>query len=264
MAKRENFLKYYDSVGEFLTEMRKPQYARARHGEFIQRGIDKAERGDTSMNAEIDALVSKVSVSLPTVRDEWINDICGAVPIVPMAIAGLPDNMLRMEKVETNGVPLRVFVSVGLSAGTDNEMCRQRGIAIVALLQYLSAQRTTELYLYDDSGGAGYMVGPVIRVQSMPLDQAMLVSVLADPDFERALCFPFLTGNNQGSVNWAFDMSPSNLECQQLTRQALNANPDDLLILGGHLDYGSQMLNDPMGWIADQVKLTEKTATGQE
>lgn len=260
---RQNFLKYYDSIGDFLREMEQPKYRSARYGQDIDRAIGKARRGDTSMNREIDALVSKCSVELPSYQDQWVQDVQGAVPVVPMAIAGLPDNMLRCERVVAPGVPLRVFVSVGLSGGMDNEMTRKRGIAIVALLQHLSAKRPTELWLYDDSGGPGYMVGPVVRVQATPLDVATLVSVLADPDFERALCFPFLTGNDQGQVGWAFGMSPSVPLCQELTRKALNANPDDLLILGGHLEYGAQILTDPMGWIADMVKLTEKTANSE-
>lgn len=261
--KRENFLKYYDSVGELCNEMRDPKYRYTEYGENLPRAIAKAERGDTSMNARIDELVSKVSVELPSEQDQWVADVAGCAPIVPAAIAGLPDNMMRLEKIPTSGVPLRIFVSVGLSGGTNDEMCRNRGIAIVALLRHLSARRTTELWLYDDSGGLGYMVGPVVRVQSTPLDQAMLVGVLADPDFERALCFPFLTGNGQGRVGWAFGGSPAIPEIQRLTREALQANPDDLVIFGGHLDYGSQLMRDPMGWIADQIKLTEKTANGE-
>lgn len=255
--RRENFIRHYDSLGEFLTEMRKPQYARTFHSENLQRGIRTAERGDNTLNAEINALVSKVSVELPSTQDQWVADIAGACPIVPMAIAGLPDNMLRLEKVETTGVPLRIFVSVGLSAGVDNAAVRQRGIAIIALLEHVSARRNVELHLYDDSGGYGYMVGPVVRVQSTPLDTAMLAGVLADPDFERALCFPFLSGNVEGGVGWAFGMSPTVPECVRLTRLALGANPDDLLIVGAYLDQVHQIMRDPVGWVREQVALTE-------
>lgn len=253
-------IEQFDSIGEFLTRMDNKCYRRHRSswGHSHESALQAARDGNPSCNGEIASLVDKVSVSLPSTQDAWVNDVAGVCPVVPMAIAGLPDNMLRMEQQETSGVPLRIFVSVCLSAGCSVKIVRQRGIAINALLQAVSARRPVELMIFGDMGGSGYIVTPVIRVQSMPLDQSTLTGALTDERFLRVLMFAYAYEHAKWGGGWAWNTQPTEGRAQKLTREALGANPDDLLIYGAFLSESDLIIKDPLAWVQQQVALTEK------
>jgi hypothetical protein len=256
-------IEQFDSIGEFLTRIAEPRYRKHRSdwGHSHDSALSAAREGNPSCNDEIASLVDKVSVELPSTQDQWVADIAGACPIVPMAIAGLPDNMLRLEQVETSGVPLRIFVSVCLSAGCNERVVRKRGIAINALLQSVSARRPVELMIFGDMGGHGYIVTPVIRVQAMPLDQSTLTGALTDEKFMRVLMFAYAHEHHRWTGQWAWGTEPTSKEAQRKTREALGANPDDLLVYGAFITEQDLIIRDPLAWVQEQVALTEKSAT---
>lgn len=262
-------VKHFDSIGEFLTEIEKPEYAAsgrkaAYFSNNIPRAIDKARKGIPRHNDAINALVDKVQCELPAMQDAWVPSVSGPVPIVPAAIAGLPDNMLRLEQQETTGVPLRIFVSVCLSGGCGPDVIAQRGIAINALLQSVSARRPVELCIFGDMGDAGShgMCTPVIRIQAMPLDVATLTGALTDPDFLRTLLFAYAYKHSPWTGQWAWGTSPTDPDAQAKTRAALGCAPDDLVILGAYLSESDLIIRDPMAWVQEQIALTEKQAAG--
>lgn len=258
-------IEQFDSIGEFLERVSAPRYRRHRSqwGHSHDSALHAAREGNPSCNDEIASLIDRVSVELPSTQDQWVSDIAGACPIVPMAIAGLPDNMLRLEKVETTGVPLRIFVSVCLSAGCSEAIVRKRGIAINALLQAVSARRAVELMIYGDMGGHRYIVTPVIRVQAMPLDQSTLTGALTDEKFLRVLMFAYAHEHADWGGAWAWSTEPTNPVAQAKTREALAANPDDLVIFGAYLSESDLIIRDPLAWVQQQVALTERTAKGE-
>lgn len=260
-----NHIEYFDSIGEFLTRIDAPRYRehRSSWNHSHDSALAAASKGNPSCNDEIASLVDKVSVELPSTQDAWVNDVAGVCPVVPMAIAGLPDNMLRLEQQETSGVPLRIFVSVCLSAGCSERIVRKRGIAINALLQAVSARRPVELMIFGDMGGSGYLVTPVIRVQAMPLDQSTLTGALTDEKFLRVLMFAYAHSHARWQGQWAWDLQPTSSRAQQLTREALNANPDDLLIYGAFLSESDLIIKDPLAWVQQQVALTERNLNGE-
>lgn len=261
----------FDTIGEFLDHIDTPEHRRHVSGGYAGAwggtwagAIRHARNGNPSCNDEINALVDKVQCELPSTQDVWTPDVAGVCPIVPAAIAGLPDNMLRLDQQETSGVPLRIFVSLCLSGGCDNHVIRKRGIAINALLQALSARRPTELMLFGDMGGRGYLVTPVIRIQSMPLDQSTLTGALTDEQFLRQLLFAFAHANSNWHGGWAWDTPPNYGDAHKRTRAAMGANSEDLLILGAYLSESDLIIRDPLAWVQQQVALTEKTAKGEE
>jgi hypothetical protein len=262
--------KEYSSMGEFLDDARGMiaynRFGRAQHGEdwhgasSFAAGAQIIRRGIPNFRDDINSLVDKVSVSLPSTQDAWVNDVSGVCPVVPMAIAGLPDNMLRLEQQETTGVPLRVFVSTAYSGGCSRDVIERRGVAIMALLESLAAKRPVELLLFaefDDANGKGLNT-PIVRVDSMPLDQSTLTAALVSPVVSRMMFMGWCEENAGFRGGWAWGgMAPSDPRAQALTREALGASPTDLVIFAAFLDESDLILSDPLAWVQQQVALTE-------
>lgn len=262
-----SYLQQFDSIGEFLTHMEHSKYANRRgfHGETMPQALRMAREGNPKHNAEIDSLVERVSCNLPTYTDEWMPSVSGPLPVVPAYLAGLPDNMLRCDRREVSGVPMRVFVSVCLSAGCEARVIAKRGIALNALLQQLSQRRPTELWIYLDVGCRDEgIVSPVIRVQSMPLDTSTLTAALTDEMFLRVLMFGFVHGHYNWRGTWAWGDPPTSARAQRLTREALGAAPTDLVIVGAFLSESDLIISDPTAWVQQQIDMTEKLIAEQE
>jgi hypothetical protein len=261
-------LREYGSMGEFIADMdngAKNQHWCAHPSPAWNGARSYAEAlriirdGIPKYQAEIQSLVDKVSVELPSMQDQWVADVAGCAPIVPAAIAGLPDNMLRLEQQETSGVPLRIFVSTVYSAGCELEMIARRGVAIMALLESLAAKRPVELMLFADLDydGRGF-ASPVVRVDSMPLDRTALTAALVSPVVSRMLMMSWCGHNAHYTGGWAWGTEPTDPTAQALTREALGAKPEDLVLFGAYLSERDLILKDPVKWVQQQVALTEK------
>lgn len=269
-------IEYFDSMSEFTDDCA----TRRETGRFIgqaswsgARNVAHAteivKRGLPQHNERIRKLSDAVQVDLPSTVDGWQASVQGPVPIVPAAIAGLPDCMLQPVKLETSGTPLRIFVSVASSGGCGNEVIEARGIAIIALLEALSAKRATELYLYaeyDDARALGINT-PVVRVGSMPLDTTALTAALTCPAVARVLFMHWAQTHDDGGFGglWAWGgAKPDSPETMSLTREALGATQEDLLLPAAFLDKKNLIVADPVQWVKNQVAETEKLSRGAE
>lgn len=261
----------YHTMGDFLRACRTDsaymetsrRHASANGSWCGAQSFDDAERlvrnGLPQYRERINALVGKCSVNLPSEQDAWVADVAGCAPIVPAAIAGLPDNMLRLEKQPVSDTPLRIFVSCMFSAMSSDEFIAQRGVAICALLETLTAKRPVELWLYvdlDAQNSRGF-ASPIVRVESMPLDQSAITAALVSPAFGRLMCQSWCYRHAHYQGGWAWGADPENKRAQELTRAELGAAPQDLVIFGGHIKSKDVILTDPAAWVAQQIKLTE-------
>lgn len=267
-------VRHFDSIGEFLAEMERPEYAQTRAAcasdshwsgaSTLAGAVSITREGVKGTEGDVAALIERINVNLPTFERVWEPSIAGPFPIVPAAIAGLPDCMLSVTEQQTTGVPLRIFVSVCLSGGCSGYVIRKRGIAINALLQTISARRPVELCIYGDMGDSDMgLTTPVIRVQALPLDQATLTAALTHPAFMRKLCFAWAEHHVNWGGRWAHGMEPTSTQAQRLTREALGARPDDLVIFGAYLSESDEIIRSPETWVQRQVELTEKLAKGE-
>jgi hypothetical protein len=269
--------KYFDSMGEFLSECESKgvpsnRFGKAYNGGHWHGAYSYAEgariirKGIPKFRDEINSLVDKVSVSLPSEQDMWVADVAGCAPIVPAAIAGLPDNMLRLEKQETSDTPLRVYVSTVYSGGCSTDMIERRGVAILALLESLAAKRPVELLLFaelDDGDALGFN-SPIVRVDSMPLDQTTLTAALVSPVVSRMMFMGWCEQNAGFAGTWAWGgMPPNSAPAQALTREALGARDEDLVIFAAYLEESDLILRDPLAWVKEQIALTESKFNGE-
>lgn len=268
-------IQHFDSMGEFLADALEARRESSRFNKgnswngarTFREAADIVRNGLHNAMADINSLTEQVSVELPNYQDVWEPSVQGPVPIVPAAIAGLPDNMLTMVRQDIVGVPLRIWVSTAYSSGCSDSMIYKRGVAITALLQAVSTSRPVDIMLFaefDDAGARGLHT-PVIRVQSMPLDLSTLTAALTSQCVSRCLIMGWCDTNPGGfRGTWAWGTNPRDKKERDKTRAALGVAHSDLFIPAAYLSEQDDIIKNPVKWVREQVELSERLARGEE
>jgi hypothetical protein len=219
-----------------------------------------ARRGRPEAVAAAQALLDQVDAAgIQTYRPRWQADVMGALPDVPRYVAGAPDCMMRPDRRESESAPIKVFVSVCVSAGVSATGLQARGNALLALALKLSQSRPVELWLYADMGaGAGRgekrAIIPMVAIPTGPMDLAAASYAMTAPGFLRQLCMTYAMPEGF-TGDWAWDSSPSHSEAEtayeQRLKEALGASADDVVIYGGHIAH--KLIAQPVEWVTEQL-----------
>jgi hypothetical protein len=199
----------------------------------------------------------------------WELDRVGFIPCVPAHLAGSPAAMRRQVEEPSEAAPVRIFASVATSAALSTCEIEKRGVHILALCRKLAAVRPVELYIFEDmhgkdeKDGTGACAIPVIKLETLPLDLTTAAYVLTNPGFPRSLCFAW--GAERGFTGkWArFKNShgtaiyPNTPGYMAELRRVLQANPQDLVIMGGF--SGDPLVANPLKWLNMQVSQYART-----
>lgn len=187
-------------------------------------------------------------------RSEWNPSVCGAYPMVPDFLAGMPENMRARQMVEAEVTPLRLYVDITVSSGLAFSELRKRGAACAALAMALTEVRPVELYAV-----AGNMVQPRSRMvltctllDTKPANVPQIVAVIAQPQFFRSIIFSVYANvektNHVGSLPFGWGMQPCQRYMDEM-RRALAMEPQDVFIPGGYLSEAGEMMRDPLAWV---------------
>jgi hypothetical protein len=211
------------------------------------------------------ALLDQVDAQgIQTYRPRWQADVAGALPDVPRYLAGSPDCMLRPDRRQSESAPVKLFVSVCVSAGIEARTLSARGNALLALAIKLSQCRPVELWLFADMEGRqkdqkrgtrGHAIIPMIQVPTSPLDMAAASYAMTAPAFLRQLCFGY--GTSEGFTgSWAWGAQPSHTAIpsayERRINEALGVGEDDVVIYGGHINH--KLIGQPVQWVTEQLK----------
>ena len=204
-----------------------------------------------------------------TARDRmanaWVPSVCGAYPVVPEALMGLPQNMRQRRPVESDVSPMRVIVEVAISQSVRREEIVQRGSAIAALVMRMSEERPVELHTLF-AGSCGKTAVITVRLGTAVMNISKLVAVLASETYARALSFaaavnatrePTESADYDG-MGWGLG-APSDARGERL-RSLLGYAPQDMLIQGGHVVDAAMMRDDPVAWVHKQLEKQRSVA----
>lgn len=218
--------------------------------------------GDKSFTKMADALLDRIDLELDGFQGpEWLPSVMGAYPMVPDAIAGHPEAMRLRKDAESNRAPVRLFMSLVVSAGVSPEQMARRGAAIGALVRVLSNERPVELWAMCDMHslkGRQVMSIDAIRITTTPIDAQSLAFITSSKCVARGLAFGLSAIQNGspshgGSIHWIAGGGPGSKAYETVIRQAMRMEPQDVLLPGGYLTEGHQMMNDPVGWVRDML-----------
>lgn len=264
---KTSWTKEFSSIGEFLRDVAKMvrenrMSSKWHHynGLSIGQAISLVVKGLPKYTSLVDKLVNECQVDMPGFVRDWHPAVQGPLPNVPAFLAGVPDQMMAYEERQAAGVPMRVFVSVTGTAGFESSDFYSRGCVIAALLQCMATIRPFELFIYEDAGGTQGFQGPLINISSFPLDMATLSAALMHPNFMRQICFGWEDVHNIKYYSLAFN-EPSAVGWK-LIREVFKAGPNDLVLHSGY--HWSNAMSDPVKWIQDMVRESERVAWNQE
>jgi hypothetical protein len=195
-------------------------------------------------------------------RDTWSPSIMGAYPVVPEALAGMPDCMRRRMPVEDDRAPVRMFLSMLVSSGVSESAMAKRGAALAALAYKMSAERPVELYaVYDmkvNGQGEGRSTVDIVRIPSSPIDEQTVAFLCGAKESSRRLGFALGSDNagatsTMGSIHWLGGSQPAEPDYMTMLRAAVSATEHDIVLPGGHVTEQDEMLIDPVGWIDKRI-----------
>ena len=132
----------------------------------------------------------------PDVYQSINYDVAGAVPLVPLAIAGDPAAMMDFGEMAVASQPIvRIDYNHWIHAGTDVQAMMNRGAAVLSLASKLEARGySTELRIIGNSTWAGdvfrYSVTYKRAGENLDLDRAAFA--IAHPSSMRRLAFAIL------------------------------------------------------------------------
>lgn len=216
----------------------------------------RLREGDAKGAAEARALVDKIAVAAETTRRTWAMGVAGAFPVVPAYLSGNPVNMRRRVSVRTENAPLRIWIGLTVSCGTDRPALRGRAIGAMALALALSTHRHVTVMGFAGMGGAKDGSANFVTVP-LPVDADMagVFGALADPVMARYTAFHLhCTKGGSPGIPWPWDEAPRTSETGETSanenvRDAIGAAPDDVILNGAHYDDSSLIVADPTEWV---------------
>jgi hypothetical protein len=230
------------------------------------------ERGLVSGRGDLTAMARKLFDKVDTHVEGreafmWQPSRMGAYPCVPEAISGVPDCMRRRVMVEDDRAPVRMFLSMMVSASIDEPTMARRGAALAAIAHRLSAERPVELYaVYDMEYWNADSTVDIVRVPTSPIDEQTVAWLFGAAESSRRLGFALgaLQAGQKalgGSIKWLLGSTPNRDDYKAALRQVVDAQPSDIVIGGGYATEHQQMVDDPLGWaeryLAGQRELRE-------
>lgn len=251
-------VKHFQTSADFLGWLPQRACAAVENSSLDWRGGETYEdsrrlliKGDTSNVAHASLLLDQLLDSVEVPVQLWQQSVAGYIPCVPAVLAGHPEAFLRPIDEESDSSPIRVYASVGCSAGISAADLTKRGIAILALVIKLQAIRPVELWVTDDSGGSNYALFSCLRIETSPLDLSTAAYVLTSAGFFRNLCFEFNYAHGWSGA-WAWGLDPRNPESQRKTRALLGLGDNDLWIPGAY--FSDPLIQKPVEWINEQLQ----------
>lgn len=261
----QSVVKHFHTPADFLGWL--PQHAcdQVEHSSLDWRGGESYAdsrrlliAGDTRHVDAASQLLDQLLDSVEVPVQLWQQSVAGYIPCVPAVLAGHPEAFLRPIDEDSDSSPIRVYASVGCSAGISAKDLTKRGIAILALVIKLQAIRPVELWITDDSGGSGYGLFGCLRIETAPLDLSTAAYALTSAGFFRNLCFEF-NYQHGWSGAWAWGKDPRDATSQQRTRDLLGLGDNDLWIPGAFVQ--DPLINNPVAWVNEQLqKFVEREA----
>lgn len=217
-----------------------------------------------------DALSLKARLAVTAVTEQYQDepDIMGCYPVVPEAIAGIPDCMRMPTAVESSRAPVRIFASLTTSSGVTAAQLMQRGVALLALAAAVAAQRPCDLYVFNESaldngktidGHSVHFIAVRVPVQNGVLSQTAYP--LTSAGFARRICYdirtkdggsphwPVLRQKNGRTLSGVDDMRAP--EYIAIAREIMGLNERDIYVPGLHL-Y-DDLMTKPEQWIAREL-----------
>ncbi len=233
-------------------------------GGTLSEALRKTREGDLAGVAASEALLAKFeSLSFPTYRREWYNEVAGHVANVPAFLAGHPQAMRRRRRAENSAAPITVFVDLFASCAFTQEQITTRGAAVLALVRLLAMHRPVTLYAAfattSYSGRRSHngrtTACVAVKLDTAPLDLAHAAYVLTSPLFLRQVLFHVCEQTAPGTDPFP----PLDGALCDVAEEMLGAGTQILAMPG----VVSDVVRDPGKWIEERIREAAPEVLGE-
>lgn len=217
--------------------------------------MDYLDRGSMAHVARAEALLERLTYSIPVIGPEWQMAVAGAFPIVPEFLSGRPDCMRRKVHLLKDSTPIRIFINLSSSCTVEPETLARRGPVYLALALALARVRPVEVYglgtasnrMFGGGDRASLNLATVIRV---PINNtAAACGLLACPATTRQAIYAW-----QHYVRDIPSSIPMWKDNETGVPKALGLTPDDLYIAHTFGQDSDPIVQDPERFIREQIE----------
>lgn len=231
-------------------------------GLSFDKACDLALTGDDSLVSEATALLAKLETSIDTMAHAWLPSPVGAYPIVPEALAGMPDPMRRRALVESELAPITVHLPTNATADLSPNQVMTRGLAVLALVMKLQSVRPVKLVvtgeLSIDAGGHGSYGSTdefiSVDINTQPLDLATACFVITQVGFFRRVMMGLACGKFGYYGRWPKNFGKNGADWHARVREYFAMDTHDIYIpRATGFDFERGAFSDPVAWVNSQV-----------
>lgn len=223
--------------------------------------VNLATSGDDTLVPQAQAIIDQLDCEIDTPCGQWLSSPIGAYPIVPEALAGLPDCMRRRVEVSQDNAPVTVYVSTTCSADISAQDMLKRGVAILALVLKLQSFRPVKLVLLAETHGQsdGQCI-QAIEINSQPIDLATACYALTSVAFTRHLTYSLAHEIDGFDGSWPRRYNGGGSRWEAHLRDYIGMAEQDLYI--GAARSWDEALANPVAWVNAHIQRFTSSGNG--
>lgn len=218
-------------------------------------GVDSYEEALDLMRNGYKPVVEQLKKELKGVKGQgeekrisFQNNLVGAVPIVPLAMMGVPNNMIDMKMKPIKCKVLDIYYDMTCSCGTDSKDIIENGRKLLSVIIKLEKQGykfnlyAMQSYCGDNDGD---MLCVKIKSSSQPMDLKRMSFPLTHTAFFRVIGFDWYSKTPEGKYRSGYGRGLGykfkKTECRELIQNMFGKNAT--YISGSRiLDYGEEYI----------------------
>ena len=255
----------FDCLGDFARRAAQVPAATLRANEAFLTGVPSRENrtdraiwkcmnGETEHIPEAERTLEEVDAGIEILAPSWRPSVHGAYPMVPEFLAGAPDCMRVLHDELQDHAPVTVYVASDLSIGVSPSMMLKRGIALLAMVMKLNAERPIKLAMISENmmatGTEEHL--QIIDIPTQPLHLATACFALTSNTFAQYLAYP-VCSHTGGRVIWPSNYDEGSWRWEAYLRGKGILGPKDLYFKAAYLLDGDQYTN-PVPWVNAQIE----------
>ncbi len=224
------------------------------HDNGTDRAIYRCFHGETQHIPEAEAILGQVDAGIEALAPTWRPSVHGAYPLVSEYLASAPDCMRVLHDELQDHSPVTIYVASDLSAGVSQAMMLKRGIALLAMVMKLGAERPIKLAMISENMMATGIEEhlQIIEIPTQPLHLATACFALTNGNFARYLAYP-VCSDSGGMVAWPCNYDDGGPAWEAYLRGKGVLGPKDLYFKAAYLLDGEQYTN-PVPWVNAQIQ----------
>jgi hypothetical protein len=233
----------------------------------------KCAVGDDGAVPDARKLIEQLEASLSVSTTAYESSVAGCFPNVPEYLAGEPECMFEVTRVDSDTAPLAIYIDMTTGSNVTPGQYRKRGIAVLALAMMLSTVRPISLHVCTtvaaENGRTELMKKNresysviTARVETAPLDLARAAFMLTNVAVPRQPFYAIADHEHGHSHRFAEfkDVAYGDISCDKYAKRVadiLNLDAETLYIrpvpwYGTH--DSKEMVERPVEWLNKMLK----------